>query len=95
MAIQIATLAIEPRPVQLDTARELLSTSQICPMTWAVFWTRVSRIISVTADDENYLVWFRASVREAQDDPSPTTSHAKVMEAAQTLIDEKRRSKSQ
>jgi len=49
----------------------------------------------VTADDENYLVWFRASVREAQDDPSPTTSHAKVMEAAQTLIDEKRRSKSQ
>tara|TARA_R110002094_G_scaffold196949_1_gene169577 strand:+ start:157 stop:306 length:150 start_codon:yes stop_codon:yes gene_type:complete len=49
----------------------------------------------MTADDETFLVWFRASVREAQDDPRPTTSHAKVMEAAQTLIDEKRRSRSQ
>jgi len=49
----------------------------------------------VTADDENYLAWFCASVREAQDDPRPATSHAKVMEAAQTLIDEKRRSRPQ
>ena len=95
MAIQIATLAIEPRPVQLDTARELLWTSQICLMTWAGFWTRASRIIFMTADDQNYLSWFRTSVRESQDDPQPTTLHAQVMEAAQTLIDEKRRSRSQ
>ena len=95
MSIQIATLAIESRRVQLDAARELLWTSQICLMTWAGFWTRASRIISVTADGENYLAWFRASVREAQDDPRPTTSHAKVMEAAQTLIDEKRCSRPQ
>lgn len=46
----------------------------------------------MTVDDETHLVWFRASVREAQDDPRPTTPHAQVMEAAQTLIDEKRRS---
>lgn len=49
----------------------------------------------MTADDQNYLSWFRTSVREAQDDPQPTTSHALVMEAAQTLIDEKRRSRPQ
>ena len=49
----------------------------------------------MTADDENYLAWLRVSVREAQDDPRPTTSHVKVMEAAQTLIDEKRRSRPQ
>jgi hypothetical protein len=95
MAIQIATPAIEPRPVKLDTTRESLWMSQICPTTWASFWTRVLRNISVTADDENYLAWFRSSVREAQDDPRPTTSHAKVMEAAQTLIDEKRCSRPQ
>ncbi|WP_425596174.1 StaA [Roseobacter litoralis] len=49
----------------------------------------------MTVDDENYLAWLRASVRKAQDDPRPTTSHDKIMEAAQTLIDEKRRSRSQ
>jgi hypothetical protein len=95
MAIQIATLASYLRLVRLDTARELLWTSQICPKNWAVFWTRASKIISVTADDENYLAWFRTSVREAQDDPRPGTPHAKVMETAQTLIDEKRRSRPQ
>lgn len=49
----------------------------------------------MSADNENYLAWFRASVREAQDDPRPATPHAKVMDTAQTLIDEKRRSRPQ
>lgn len=43
-------------------------------------------------DDKAYSVWFRASVREAQDDPRPTTPHVQVMQEAQMLIDEKRRS---
>ena len=51
-------------------------------------------MIFVTVDDENHLAWFRASVREAQDDPGPATPHAQVTEAAQMLIDEKRRSRS-
>jgi len=45
----------------------------------------------VTVNDEQHLAWFRASVRDAQDHLRLTTSHAKVMEAAQTLIGEKRR----
>jgi len=49
----------------------------------------------MAADDETYLAWFRSSVRKAQDDPRPTTPHAQVMEAAQILIDEKRRSQAQ
>ncbi|WP_341236033.1 StaA [uncultured Sulfitobacter sp.] len=48
----------------------------------------------MAADHDTYLVWFRASVREAQDDPRPAIPHAQVMEAAQMLIDEKRRSRS-
>lgn len=49
----------------------------------------------MAADDEVYLAWFRASVRKAQDDPRPATRHAQVMETAQMLIDEKRRSQAQ
>ncbi|MFA8443930.1 StaA [Yoonia sp.] len=48
----------------------------------------------MTADDETYLAWFRALVRETQNDPRPATPHAQVMEAAQMLIDEMRRSRS-
>ncbi len=49
----------------------------------------------MTVDDETYLAWFRTSVREALNDPRPATPHAQVMEAAQMLIDEKRRSQAQ
>lgn len=48
----------------------------------------------MTVDDETYLAWFRTSVREAQSDPRPAIPHAQVMEAAQMLNDEKRRSRS-
>ena len=44
--------------------------------------------------DKAYSASFRASVREAQDDPRPTIPHAQVMQEAQMLIDEKRRSRS-
>jgi len=49
----------------------------------------------VTTDDDTFLAWFRSKVREAQDDPRPTTPHAHVMQDAQVLIDEKLRSRSQ
>jgi DNA-damage-inducible protein J len=49
----------------------------------------------MAADDETYLAWYRASVCEAQNDPRPATPHAQVMETAQMLIDEKRRSQAQ
>jgi DNA-damage-inducible protein J len=49
----------------------------------------------MTVDEETYLAWFRTSVREAQNDPRPAIPHAQVMEVAQMLIDEKRRSQAQ
>nr|WP_197738524.1 hypothetical protein [Octadecabacter sp. SW4] len=44
--------------------------------------------------DKAYSAWFRASVREAQDDPRPATPHAQVMQEAQMLIEKKRSSRS-
>jgi len=45
----------------------------------------------LATDPDAYDAWFRAKVQEALDDPRPTVSHAKVMQEAQALIDEKRR----
>ncbi|MFG6660983.1 type II toxin-antitoxin system RelB/DinJ family antitoxin [Sulfitobacter sp. 915] len=47
----------------------------------------------LTADPDACDAWFRAKVQEALDDPRPTVPHAQVMKEAQTLIDEKRRSR--
>jgi DNA-damage-inducible protein J len=47
----------------------------------------------LTADPEAYDVWFRAKVQAALDDTRPPVSHAQVMEAAQALIDKKRRAR--
>ena len=48
----------------------------------------------LTADPDAYDAWFRSKVQEALNDPRPAVSHAKAMQEAQTLIDEKRRAKS-
>ena len=45
----------------------------------------------LATDPDAYDAWFRAKVQEALDDPRPAVSHAKVMQEAQALIDEKRR----
>ena len=45
----------------------------------------------LTADPEAYDAWFRATVREALDDPRPTVPHERVMSDSQALIDGKRR----
>ena len=45
----------------------------------------------LTADPDAYDAWFRAKVREALDDPSPTIRHDQVMRDARALIDGKRR----
>ena len=45
----------------------------------------------LTTDPEAYDAWFRATVREALDDPRPTVSHERVMSDSQALIDGKRR----
>jgi len=41
---------------------------------------------------QSHLAWFRALVREAQDDLRPAAQHAQVMETTQKVIDEKCRS---
>jgi len=48
----------------------------------------------VAADVNSYDAWFRATVQEALDDPSPATPHAKAMQDAQALIEAKRQKKS-
>ena len=48
----------------------------------------------LTADPDAYDAWFRAKVQEALDDPCPAVPHAKAMQEAQALIDEKRRAQS-
>ena len=48
----------------------------------------------LTTDPDAYDAWFRAKVREALEDNSPSISHAQVMQDAQALIDAKRRAKS-
>jgi len=45
----------------------------------------------LTTNPETYDAWFRAKVREVLDDPRPSTSHDRVMQEAQALIDKKRR----
>jgi len=48
----------------------------------------------LTTDPDTYDTWFRAKVKEALEDSSPSTPHAQVMQDAQALIDAKRRAKS-
>ena len=45
----------------------------------------------LATDPEAYGAWFRATVREALDDPRPTVPHERVMSDSQALIDGKRR----
>ncbi len=45
----------------------------------------------LTTDPGAYDEWFRAKVREAMEDTRPPSSHRKVMDDAQALIDRKRR----
>lgn len=40
----------------------------------------------LTADPHAYDAWFRAKVREALDDPSPTTPHDQVMQDVRTSM---------
>lgn len=47
--------------------------------------------VGLTADPDAHDAWFRAKVREALDDPRPTTPHEEAMRAARALIDRKRR----
>ena len=47
----------------------------------------------LTMDPDSYDAWFRAKVREALDDPRPSTPHDQVMNSAQELIDAKRRAR--
>jgi len=43
-----------------------------------------------TSDADAHDKWFRAKVREAMDDDSPTLSHQSVMDEATTLLKRKR-----
>jgi len=43
-----------------------------------------------TSDADAYDKWFRAKVREAMEDNSPTLSHQSVMDEATTLLKRKR-----
>ena len=45
----------------------------------------------LTCDPATYDTWFRSRVKEALEDTGPTTGHEQVMEAAQALIETKRR----
>ena len=45
----------------------------------------------LTANPDAYDVWFRAKVREALDDPRPSTPHAEVMAEMRELIAQKQR----
>lgn len=47
----------------------------------------------LTMDPDAYDAWFRSKVREALDDPRPSTPHDRVMNDAQALIDAKRRAR--
>lgn len=44
----------------------------------------------LAADPDTYDAWFRAKVREALDDPSPSIPHAEVMAEMRELIASKR-----
>lgn len=47
--------------------------------------------VGLTVDPEAHDAWFRAKVQEALADTRPTAPHQQVMDAAQALIDRKRR----
>ena len=59
-----------------------------------ILLTRVAREGAMppgfTSDAQAYDKWFRAKVREAMEDTSPTLSHASVMAEATTLLKRKR-----
>jgi DNA-damage-inducible protein J len=48
----------------------------------------------LTSDQAAYDIWFRAKVHEALADTRPSLPHGRVMDEAQTIIDEKRRARS-
>jgi DNA-damage-inducible protein J len=52
--------------------------------------TSVSRGVSVAAEVNSYEAWFRAQVQDAR----AATPHTQAMQAAQALIDAKRRGRS-
>lgn len=48
----------------------------------------------LVSDSQAYDAWFREKVREALEDTRPKVPHQQVMDAAQALIDKKRRGRS-
>ena len=63
-----------------------------------ILLTRIAREgglpAGLTADPAAHDAWFRAKVHEALADTRPAVPHRQVMDAAQALIDRKRRARS-
>lgn len=59
-----------------------------------ILLTRISKEgglpVGLTANPEEYDIWFRQKVKEAMDDTQPSLSHDDIMDEAQALIDRKR-----
>ncbi|MFA7494941.1 MAG: type II toxin-antitoxin system RelB/DinJ family antitoxin [Acidithiobacillus sp.] len=83
--------------LKADAAEKLANVGLTLSDAVRILLTRVSKEgglpMGLVADPDVYDAWFREMVHEALNDKRPAVPHQQVMDAAQSLIDRKRRAR--